>query len=280
MRPWNGKVVEPAVTDPPEPPANFPDIVVPALARLAEKRGSVTPSSQGTYTPTFCQFAWRTRIPYFPTTNAPESIAPRESAGSTAGPGARRGLAAYSTVTASHLGQAHPPRASSKRRAGRFHFPFGNVRMRDQRDIRRALRQRSDPIEAHARPGNAPVWRFGNAQLQSQHICCVHRRCSVHSRVLRRIGVPPPQARIARTSHQEKSAWHQVLKSLQKKVSMKSKELQRWLKQRGCYFESHKGGSGYLTVRRGDRTSQIPMHGSRRVLGTKLIAKIKRDLGL
>ena len=39
MRPWDGKVVEPAVTDPPEPPADFPDIVVPALAEhLADAR--------------------------------------------------------------------------------------------------------------------------------------------------------------------------------------------------------------------------------------------------
>ena len=61
---------------------------------------------------------------------------------------------------------------------------------------------------------------------------------------------------------------------------MKSKEFQRWLKRRGCAFTSHKGGSGHLTVRRGDRTSQLPMHGSHRELGTKLIAKIKKDLGL
>lgn len=61
---------------------------------------------------------------------------------------------------------------------------------------------------------------------------------------------------------------------------MKSKEFQRWLKKSGCVFESHKGGSGHLTVRRGDRISQLPMHGSRRELGTKLIAKIKKDLGV
>ena len=61
---------------------------------------------------------------------------------------------------------------------------------------------------------------------------------------------------------------------------MKTREFQRWLKKRGCVFESHKGGSGHLTVRRGDRTSQLPMHGSRRELGTKLMAKIKKDLGL
>ena len=61
---------------------------------------------------------------------------------------------------------------------------------------------------------------------------------------------------------------------------MKPREFQRWLKTRGCVFESHKGGSGHLTVRRGDRMSQLPMHSSRRELGTKLIAKIKKDLGL
>ena len=61
---------------------------------------------------------------------------------------------------------------------------------------------------------------------------------------------------------------------------MKPKEFQRWLKTRGCSVESHKGGRGHLTVRRGDRISQLPMHGSRRELGTKLIAKIKKDLGL
>ena len=61
---------------------------------------------------------------------------------------------------------------------------------------------------------------------------------------------------------------------------MTTNELRRWLKKRGCTFHSHKGGSGHLTVRLGERTSQLPMHGSRRELGTKLVAKIKKDLGL
>ena len=61
---------------------------------------------------------------------------------------------------------------------------------------------------------------------------------------------------------------------------MNSNQFRRWLKKHGCSFHSHKGGSGHLTVRRGDRTSQLPMHGSRRELGTKLMAKIKKDLGL
>jgi len=61
---------------------------------------------------------------------------------------------------------------------------------------------------------------------------------------------------------------------------MNSNQLRRWLKKHGCTFHSHKGGSGHLTVRLGDRTPQLPMHGSRRELGTKLVAKIKKDLGL
>ena len=61
---------------------------------------------------------------------------------------------------------------------------------------------------------------------------------------------------------------------------MNANELRRWLRRQGCTFESHKGGSGHLTIRRGDRTSQLPMHGGRKELGKKLIEKIKKDLGL
>lgn len=61
---------------------------------------------------------------------------------------------------------------------------------------------------------------------------------------------------------------------------MTSGELRRWLRARGCTFETHKGGSGHVTVRLGDRKTQLPMHGSRRELGRGLVAKIKRDLGL
>lgn len=64
------------------------------------------------------------------------------------------------------------------------------------------------------------------------------------------------------------------------RCALNAGELQRWLKKRGCTFETHKGGSGHLTVRLGDRTSQLPMHGGRKELGTKLVAKIKKDLGL
>ena len=61
---------------------------------------------------------------------------------------------------------------------------------------------------------------------------------------------------------------------------MASNELRRWLKKHGCTFQEHKGSSGHQTIRRGHRTSQLPMHGSRKQLGTKFIAKIKKDLGL
>ena len=57
-------------------------------------------------------------------------------------------------------------------------------------------------------------------------------------------------------------------------------ELRRWLAGQGCSFETHKGGSGHLTVRRGDKTSQLPMHGANRELGKGLVNKIKKDLGL
>jgi mRNA interferase HicA len=61
---------------------------------------------------------------------------------------------------------------------------------------------------------------------------------------------------------------------------MKSSELKRWLAARGCKFESHQGGSGHLKVILGNRTSQLPMHGSSKELGTGLVNKIKKDLGL
>ncbi len=61
---------------------------------------------------------------------------------------------------------------------------------------------------------------------------------------------------------------------------MNAQELRRFLASKGCTFETHKGGSGHLTVRRGDRTSQLPMHGSRKELGKGLVNKILKDLGL
>jgi mRNA interferase HicA len=55
-------------------------------------------------------------------------------------------------------------------------------------------------------------------------------------------------------------------------------QLKRWLAQQGCTFEP--GHGGHLLVRRGSRMSILPMHGSGRELGTGLVNKIKKDLGL
>ena len=61
---------------------------------------------------------------------------------------------------------------------------------------------------------------------------------------------------------------------------MNAPELRKWLSKRGCTFETHKGGGGHITVRRGNRASQLPMHGGRKELGSGLVSKIKKDLGL
>ena len=63
-------------------------------------------------------------------------------------------------------------------------------------------------------------------------------------------------------------------------IFMNAQELKKLLEKHGCKFETHRGGSGHLTVKRGDRKSQLPMHGSRKELGTGLVNKILKDLGL
>ena len=61
---------------------------------------------------------------------------------------------------------------------------------------------------------------------------------------------------------------------------MNANELRRWLKKQGCTFHVHKGGSGHVTVRLGNRTTQLPMHGGRKELGAGLVAKIKKEMEL
>ena len=63
-------------------------------------------------------------------------------------------------------------------------------------------------------------------------------------------------------------------------MDVNASELRRWLRKRGCTFETHKSGSGHVTVRRGRRTSQLPIHGGRKELGPGLVGKIKKDLEL
>ncbi|HET7411767.1 MAG TPA: type II toxin-antitoxin system HicA family toxin [Pararhizobium sp.] len=61
---------------------------------------------------------------------------------------------------------------------------------------------------------------------------------------------------------------------------MNASEFKRWLAKRGCTFENHRGGSGHITIMRGDRISQLPMHGGNKELGTKIVEKIKKQLDL
>ena len=63
-------------------------------------------------------------------------------------------------------------------------------------------------------------------------------------------------------------------------ILMNAQELKRLLAKQDCTFETHRGGSGHLTVRRGDRISQLPMHGAHKELGKGLVNKILKDLGL
>jgi mRNA interferase HicA len=63
------------------------------------------------------------------------------------------------------------------------------------------------------------------------------------------------------------------------KRAVNSNELKRFLKAKGCTFHTHRGGSGHVTVRRGDRVTQLPMHGKKE-LGSGLVRKILKDLGL
>ena len=59
---------------------------------------------------------------------------------------------------------------------------------------------------------------------------------------------------------------------------MTSAQFKRWLAKQGCMFEPAKGG--HLKVMLGGLMSIIPMHGSSKELGTGLVRKIKKDLGL
>ncbi len=63
-------------------------------------------------------------------------------------------------------------------------------------------------------------------------------------------------------------------------IWMNAQELKKLLKKHGCSFKNHRGASGHLTVRRGGRISQLPMHGSNKELGKGLVNKIMKDLGL
>lgn len=61
---------------------------------------------------------------------------------------------------------------------------------------------------------------------------------------------------------------------------MNANQFRRHLAKKGCKFDNHRGGSGHVTIYRGQFKSQLPMHGGNKQLGKKLVAKILKDLGL
>jgi len=61
---------------------------------------------------------------------------------------------------------------------------------------------------------------------------------------------------------------------------MNANELRRLLSKHGCQFKTHHGGSGHVTVVRGNRKTQLPVHGAKRDLGKNLTKKILKDLGI
>ena len=60
--------------------------------------------------------------------------------------------------------------------------------------------------------------------------------------------------------------------------SMTAAQFKRWLRKEGCTFEPAKGG--HLKVNRGSQFSFLPMHGKGKELGTGLVKRIKKNLGL
>lgn len=58
---------------------------------------------------------------------------------------------------------------------------------------------------------------------------------------------------------------------------MKYSEFRRWLEKQGVAFSTGKGSHRKITLN--GKTSVFPDHGAREI-GTGLVAKIKKDLGL
>lgn len=62
---------------------------------------------------------------------------------------------------------------------------------------------------------------------------------------------------------------------------MNSDQFERWLRRQGIVVETKKG-TGHKVLRNpsNNRKSVLPVHGGRKQLGTGLINRILRDLGL
>ncbi|MCZ4065710.1 type II toxin-antitoxin system HicA family toxin [Oxalobacter aliiformigenes] len=60
---------------------------------------------------------------------------------------------------------------------------------------------------------------------------------------------------------------------------MKYSDFKKWLQKQGAVFTSHKSGSSHFRVSLNGKTTIFPFHGAKEI-GTGLVKKIKRDLGL
>jgi mRNA interferase HicA len=61
---------------------------------------------------------------------------------------------------------------------------------------------------------------------------------------------------------------------------MNSDQFRRHLTKQGCTIDAAKGKGGHVLIRNGDKTSVLPTHGGTKQLGTGLMCKIIKDLGL
>ena len=61
---------------------------------------------------------------------------------------------------------------------------------------------------------------------------------------------------------------------------MNTKELMKLLKANGVTFDQSRGKGGHILAKLNEKTTVVPQHGSRKELGTGLVNKILRDLGL
>jgi hypothetical protein len=63
---------------------------------------------------------------------------------------------------------------------------------------------------------------------------------------------------------------------------MQSATFREWLADRGCHFEQHERGEGHVvvTVRRGNRSAEMPLIGTHKSLDWETVKDICNALGL
>jgi mRNA interferase HicA len=61
---------------------------------------------------------------------------------------------------------------------------------------------------------------------------------------------------------------------------MNTDQFRRYLAKQGTTFEPQSGKGGHILCRRNGKTSVLPQHGGSKQLGTGLMRKIKKDLGI